>query len=138
MIAHETKHADQFAGGTHGLSGDLPDKKVIEDEAQAVENSVTGLSLDYRTDKFGPNASFFDENGDIQQGNASRGFDFAEGNFGSSNNDSGIDSSDPGGAEGQFVINVLFDPIYPIYYNRVSDFEYEVAILSNYLNYHTL
>lgn len=67
MAVHEIRHAHQINLGMFGTHTDVPDMIAAENDAQALENKVTGNDISYFEDKHGDNASFFDEQGDIAQ-----------------------------------------------------------------------
>ena len=67
MSAHEARHAHQINLGMFGTHSDMPDMIAAENDAQSLENRITGNDLSYFEDKHGDNASFFDSKGDIAQ-----------------------------------------------------------------------
>jgi len=67
MAVHEARHAHQINLGLFGTHTDMPDLVAAENDAQAIENRVTGNNLSYFEDKHGDRASFFDSQGDLEQ-----------------------------------------------------------------------
>ncbi|NQZ02090.1 MAG: hypothetical protein HRT45_15630 [Bdellovibrionales bacterium] len=67
IAVHEARHAHQISLGLFGTHTDLPDLVAAENDAQKIENMITGHDLSYFENKHGDGASFFDVIGDIKQ-----------------------------------------------------------------------